>query len=319
MKSSTNDEGTPALSLEVQDSGQVLPPSSTTGVTPTLCAASISTQPSPWTLTPLAPTPNQDKKTPPSNPMKPSPKYPKFTAGGDVGASRTASNDCDEDGAGCGRALANSSSLLSGTIAARGERSEMGERAIQKDGEQDDEDGDEDEDSDDSEEDDMLARMAVAARQRTTSRAGSSSNPTTPQGARRGTPSSVQSAPAGRPVPRTADSAPIASSPCEDGWDSFRPRRVRNRASELSRGESGEPGSSSTIAPDLASKGASACTAATHSVQDEDDFGGIYDAYYAAKDGARRVAGKHSRSVRQTAQREQAMAVREVQRSGGRR
>ena len=51
--------------------------------------------------------------------------------------------------------------------------------------------------------------------------------------------------------------------------------------------------------------------------EDEEDDDFFAGQYAAARDGSRRTSGKHSHSVRQTLQREYAIAAREHQRGGG--
>jgi hypothetical protein len=163
---------------------------------------------------------------------------------------------------------------------------------------------DDDDDDNELEEDDMLARMTAAARGRRAS-LGSSSNPSTPQSSRRGLPMAQSASPA-VPLPRTAQSEPLPASPAEEGWDSVEKRRVPR--SQLAA----EAKHSAKKAP--APSEAAGFGDAGEDEEDDDFFAGQYA---AARDGSRRTSGKHSHSVRQTLQREYAIAAREHQRGGG--
>jgi len=312
--------------------GEAVLPAGTTGATPTLNAASLTSDPPPpWTLTgrpltPLVPTPGREKKTPPGGAeANPSPKVPKVSDG-DVTASRTASLEEDEaarlrleaEVAVAAKAATGTAASTSGVIPA-------GDAATGADGDESESEEEEDDD-DESEEDDMLARMAAAARQRAESqqggrRGGVSSNPTTPQAGRRGSlQAPPQSAPPGLPLPRSAP---------EEGWDSVERRRMPQPKATEEGGSGGEAsgGGAAVVAEESGGKapttdaaaGASAGAASAVQTYDDDDDGYFDEQYSAAKDGSRRVAGKHSRSVRQTVQREHSIAVRDNQRSGGRR
>lgn len=305
------------LAVEVLQQGEGLPPDGTTGATPTLRAASLASDVPPWALTPLLPTPGRDKKMPSDDASDPSPKLTKVSVG-DVGQSRAVSIDVDEtarmrdDALGASvevseqrpTVIASTSSLeaASSTVATTGYSDVDGGGADADDARE--EKHDDDDDDNELEEDDMLARMTAAARGRRAS-LGSSSNPSTPQSSRRGLPMAQSASPA-VPLPRTAQSEPLPASPAEEGWDSVEKRRVTR--SQLAA----EAKHSAKKAP--APSEAAGFGDAGEDEEDDDFFAGQYA---AARDGSRRTSGKHSHSVRQTLQREYAIAAREHQRGGG--
>ena len=305
------------LAVEVLQQGEGLTPDGTTGATPTLRAASLASDVPPWALTTL-PTPGRDKKMPSNDASDPSPKLTKVSVG-DVGKSRAASLDVDETARMRDDALeaseevseqrstviasTSSCEAVSSTVATTGYNDDDGGGA-----DADDDREEHDDDDDDLEEDDMLARMAAAARGRRASLV-SRSNPSTPQSSRRGLPMAQSASPA-VPLPHTAQLEPLPAPPAEEGWelgwDSVEKRRVTR--SQLAA----EAKHSAKKAP--APSEAAGFGDAGEDEEDDDFFAGQYA---AARDGSRRTSGKHSHSVRQTLEREYAIAAREHQRGGG--
>ena len=280
-----------AVKVQILDGAEVT--TASTGTTPMLNAIDLKgASPTSWSLTPKHPLP----KTYRSDESDLFSKCPKVSPG-DIRNSRTQSLD---------KSTCEDAELASADVPeVPSDPSSQKPKGSDSDN--------------DSDGDDMLARMAAAARQRVAtqqpSKRSTSSNPGTPVSARRQP--NPASAPPAVPAPRMHH----APEP-EDGWDSVGLRGTRSRKAT----ESGsEPASSSTAVCEganlaLAAKPAPAAadigSSCISNTEELDDFAALE--YEAAKDGSRRVSGKHSRSVRQTIQREYAIAARNTQRRGGR-